>query len=85
MKLFIYNNKLTDLQKVRSVLELEGEICSLDPNIKRVRQQIYVLCKDEHFDVWKEDCSCKEGKMRATLNRDGTPRKHKKYFLEWAL
>ena len=85
MKLFIYNNKLTDLQKVRSVLELEGEICALDPCVKRVRQQIYMLCKYEHLDVWKEDCDCKEGKMRAKLNLDGTPRKHKRYFLEWAL
>ena len=85
MKLFIYNNKLTDLQKVRSVLELEGEICSLDPSVKRVRQQIYVLIKEEHLDIWKEDCDCQDGMTRATLNRDGTPRKHKRYFVEWAL
>ena len=40
MKIFIYNNKLTDLQKVRSVLELEGEICSLDPNINEDKKYI---------------------------------------------
>lgn len=83
--MFIYNNKLTDLQKVRSVLELEGEICSLDRNVKRVRQQVYVLQKKEFMDIWMEDCNCKDGKMVAKLNLDGTPRKHKKYLLEWAI
>ena len=85
MKLFIYKEKLSDLQKVKSVLELEGEICALDPSVKRVRQQIYVLTKNEHLDIWKEDGNCQDGMTRATLNRDGTPRKHKRYFLEWAL
>ena len=37
------------------------------------------------MDIWMEDCNCKDGKMVAKLNLDGTPRKHKKYLLEWAI
>ena len=76
---------ISDLQKVRATLELEGEICSLDPEIKRVRQQVYLLQKNEYMDIWKEDCDCSEGKQRATLNKSGIPRVHKKYIKDWVL
>ena len=83
--MLILYKEVTDLQKVRSLLEIEGEICSLDPSVSRVRQQIYILQKDFFLDIWKEDCDCREGMIRAKLNLDGTPRKHKKYVLDWAL
>lgn len=79
------NNKITNLQKVRAVLELEGEICSLDRSVTRVRQQVYLLQKEEGMTIYTEDCHCVEGMMKARLNLDGTPRKHKKYVNEWAL
>jgi hypothetical protein len=77
--------KLTNLQKVRAVLEMEGEICALDPSVTRVRQQVYLLQKEEGMKIYTEDCNCVEGMMKARLNLDGTPRKHKKYVYEWAL
>ena len=62
---------------------MEGEICSLDPSVSRVRQQVYLLQKEENFVIYKENCNCVEGMMKATLNNDGTPRKHQKYVHEW--
>ena len=49
------------------VLEMEGEICSLDPSVSRVRQQVYLLQKEENFVIYKENCNCVEGMMKAHL------------------
>ncbi len=83
--MLVLYKQFTNLQKVRAVLEMEGEICSLDPSVSRVRQQVYLLQKEENFVIYKENCNCVEGMMKATLNNDGTPRKHQKYVHEWAL
>tara|TARA_R100000742_G_C4171468_1_gene9594 strand:+ start:205 stop:447 length:243 start_codon:yes stop_codon:yes gene_type:complete len=77
-------DKISEIKKVRAVLELEGEICSKDGSINRVREQIYRLQKHDYMDIWKEDCNCVEGMMRSKLNKSGIPRKHKKYVLDWA-
>jgi predicted nucleic acid-binding Zn finger protein len=83
--LLVLYKDLTNLQKVRAILEMEGEICSLDPSVTRVRQQVYLLQKEENFVIYKENCNCVEGMMKVRLNLDGTPRKHQKYIHEWAL
>ena len=40
--MLVLYKQFTNLQKVRAVLEMEGEICSLDPSVSRVRQQVYL-------------------------------------------
>ena len=45
---------------------MEGEICSLDPSVSRVRQQVYLLQKEENFVIYKENCNC-GGMMKVHL------------------
>jgi hypothetical protein len=77
-------------KKIRYILELEGSICTLDPNLNKngnLRKVVHRLKKEKNTDIYKEECSCDftcEFREKAPLNKDGTPRKHYSYKKDWA-
>jgi len=80
----IYKN--VSLKKnIRYVLELEGEICSLNLQYPNgiLRRYVSEFNKTLNLDIYSENCDC-INKQTANLNADGTPRKHKKYIKDWA-
>jgi hypothetical protein len=72
-------------KNVRYILELEGEICSLDNKYPNgiLRRYVSEFNKNLDLGIYSEDCDC-NNKVTAKLNMDGTPRKHKKYVKDWA-
>lgn len=77
---------LSWFKKVRYILELEGELCSLHPefNNDNLRKAVHKINKDYNAKIYKEVCHC-NNKQKAKLNLDGTPRLHKKYVKDWAI
>lgn len=65
--------ELSSFEKVRYILELEGEICSRDEVVPRVRQIIYELRKETKMDIYPQVCIC-----------DNNNRMHLKYIYDWA-
>jgi hypothetical protein len=68
-------------------LEVEGKICSLDPEFStsgNLRKAVHRLNRDYNSKIYKEECSC-DFKAKGKLNMDGTPRKHYAYIKDWAL
>jgi len=56
------------------VLELEGEICSLDRTFtKNLRNTVYKLKERTAKEIYKEECKCGDSN-----------RKHSKYVYDWA-
>ena len=78
--------KLSDFKKIRYILEMEGELCSIDPEFDNDTIRKAVNRLNKHFDakIWREACNCINA-AKQPLNKDGTPRKHSKYFKDWAV
>jgi hypothetical protein len=77
---------LSGFKQIYYILELEGSICSLDPEFSNnglLRKSVNRMKKDYNSVIYTEECSC-NFKQRAKLNMDGTPRKHTKYVKDWA-
>ena len=71
----------------RYILEVEGRICSLDPEFSasgNLRKVIHRLNREYKSGIYKMDCNC-DYKQKAKLNLDGTPRKHSVYLKDWAI
>jgi len=87
----LYLEKDVSLAKqIEYILELEGSICSLDPNLNKngnLRKVVHRLKKEKNAVIYQEECSCDftcEFREKGKLNKDGTPRKHKSYKKDWA-
>ena len=73
-------------KKIHYILELEGKICSLDPEFNKngnLRKVVHRLKTEHNAVIYKEQCNC-DFKAKAKLNLDGTPRKHYAYQKDWA-
>jgi hypothetical protein len=77
---------LSDRQKVRIILEMDEEICSIDPEFKKgiIRKYVHQFKNELNWIIYNEECNC-DNKAKGTLNMDGTPRKHKKYVKDWVI
>jgi len=77
-------------KQIEYILELEGSICTLDPNLNKngnLRKVVHRLRKERNAVIYQEQCSCDftcEFREKAPLNQDGTPRKHYSYKKDWA-
>lgn len=72
-------------KKIHYILELEGKICSLDPEFNKngnLRKVVHRLKTENNAIIYKEECNC-DFKQKAKLNQDGTPRKHFSYQKDW--
>jgi len=77
---------ISEARKIRYILEVEGSICSLDPEFSasgNLRKVVHRLKTEHNAVIYKEECNC-ELKQKAKLNQDGTPRKHIAYKKDWA-
>lgn len=76
---------LTEKMKMRIVFELGGSICNLTDEFDTTNLRKYVYDFNKKYDlrIYSETCNC-DNKVRAKLNKDGTPRKHKIYIKDWA-
>ena len=78
---------ISEFKKIRYILEVEGKICSLDPEFStsgNLRKAVHRLNRDYNSGIYKEECNC-DYKAKGKLNNDGTPRKHYSYKKDWAL
>jgi len=78
---------ISEFRKIRYILEVEGKICSLDPEFSasgNLRKAVHRLNRDYNSKIYKEECSC-DFKAKGKLNMDGTPRKHYAYLKDWAI
>ena len=78
---------VSEAKKIRYILEVEGRICSLDPEFSasgNLRKVIHRLDREYKSGIYKMDCNC-DYKQKAKLNLDGTPRKHSVYLKDWAI
>ena len=78
---------ISEARKIRYILEVEGKICSLDPEFSasgNLRKAVHRLNRDYNSKIYKEECSC-DFKAKGKLNMDGTPRKHYAYLKDWAI
>ena len=77
---------ISEARKIRYILEVEGMICTLDPEFSasgNLRKIVHRLNKYYNSGIYKEECHC-NFKQKAKLNLDGTPRKHFAYKKDWA-
>jgi hypothetical protein len=77
---------ISEARKIRYILEVEGKICSLDPEFSasgNLRKVVHRLNNVYNSAIYKEECNC-DYKQKAKLNLDGTPRKHIAYKKDWA-
>ena len=77
---------ISEFRKIRYILEVEGRICSLDPEFStsgNLRKAVHRLNRDYNSKIYKEECNC-NFKVKSKLNMDGTPRKHYQYIKDWA-
>jgi len=77
----------SEFRKVQYVLELEGFICSLDPEFNKngnLRKAINRLRTQYNALIYTEDCNC-SNKQYAKLKKDGSPFVHRAYIKDWAL
>lgn len=66
--------KVNAVAALNYVLELEGEICSLDRTFtSNLRNCVYKLKERTAKEIYKEECKC-----------GGSNRKHSKYVYDWA-
>ena len=78
---------VSEAKKIRYILEVEGRICSLDPEFSasgNLRKVIHRLNREYKSGIYKMDCNC-DYQQKAKLNLDGTPRKHSVYLKDWAI
>jgi hypothetical protein len=73
-------------RKIRYILELEGELCGIDPQFENdtLRKAVARLNKEFGSKIWREPCNCINA-VNQPLNKDGTPRKHSKYMKDWVV
>ena len=76
---------LSEIKKIRYILELGGELCGIDPQFTNdtIRKAVAKLNKDFDLKIWREPCNCINA-VNQPLNMDGTPRQHSKYMKDWA-
>ena len=77
---------ISEFKKIRYILEVEGRICSLDPEFStsgNLRKAVHRLNRAYNSKIYKEECNC-DFKSKGKLNMDGTPRKHYAYLKDWA-
>ena len=77
----------SEFRKVQYVLELEGFICSLDPEFNKngnLRKAVNRLRTQYNLLIYTEICNC-SNKQYAKLKKDGSPFMHKAYVLDWAV
>ncbi|QDP60652.1 MAG: hypothetical protein Unbinned1469contig1000_31 [Prokaryotic dsDNA virus sp.] len=66
--------EVNEVDALRYVLELEGEICSLDKTFSiNLRNCVYKLKQKTVMEIFKEECFC-----------GASTRKHQKYVYDWA-
>src|SRR6056300_1621905 len=78
---------ISEFRKIRYILEVEGRICSLDPEFStsgNLRKAVHRLNRDYNSKIYKEECNC-DYKAKGNLKNDGTPRKHYQYRKDCAL
>lgn len=86
IQILAQEKNISEFRKIRYILELEGFICTLDPEFAKsgnLRKAINRLRADYNCTIYLMDCDC-NNKQKAKLNANGTPRKHKAYLLDWA-
>jgi len=72
---------------VQYILELEGFICSLDPEFNsngNLRKAVNRLRTQYNALIYTEICNC-DNKQYAKLKKNGSPYMHKAYIKDWAL
>ena len=77
----------SEFRKVQYVLELEGFICSLDPEFNKngnLRKAVNRLRTQYNALIYTEVCNC-DNKQYAKLKKNGSPFMHKAYIKDWAL
>ena len=77
----------SEFRKVQYVLELEGFICSLDPEFNKngnLRKAVNRLRTQYNALIYTEICNCAH-KQYAKLKKNGSPYMHKAYIKDWAL
>ena len=87
IEILFIEKDLSEAKKIRYILEVEGRICSLDPDFSttgNLRKVIHRLNRDYNSKIYKELCNC-DYKAKGRLNLDGTPRKHYAYLKDWAI
>jgi len=68
-------------------LELEGFICSLDPEFNKngnLRKAVNRLRTQYNALIYTEVCNC-DNKQYAKLKKNGSPFMHNAYIKDWAL
>lgn len=86
MEILFLEKDISEFRKIRYILEVEGRICSLDPEFStsgNLRKAVHRLNRDYNSKIYKEECNC-NFKVKGKLNMDGTPRKHYQYRKDWA-
>jgi hypothetical protein len=79
--------KPSEFRKIQYILELEGFICSLDPEFNKngiLRKAVNRLRTQYNALIYTEICNC-ANKQYAKLKKDGSPFMHKAYIKDWAL
>ena len=87
VEILYFEKDISEFRKIRYILEVEGKICSLDPEFSasgNLRKAVHRLNRDYNSKIYKEECSC-DFKAKGNLNMDGTPRKHYSYKKDWAI
>jgi len=87
MEILFLEKDISEFRKIRYILEVEGRICSLDPEFStsgNLRKAVHRLNRDYNSKIYKEECNC-DYKAKGNLKNDGTPRKHYQYRKDWAL
>ena len=87
VEILYFEKDISEFRKIRYILEVEGKICSLDPEFStsgNLRKAVHRLKRDYNSKIYKEECSC-DFKAKGKLNMDGTPRKHYAYLKDWAI
>jgi len=86
MEILFLEKDISEFRKIRYILEVEGRICSLDPEFStsgNLRKAVHRLNRDYNSKIYKEECNC-DYKAKGNLKNDGTPRKHYAYIKDWA-
>lgn len=86
MEILFLEKDISEFRKIRYILEVEGRICSLDPEFStsgNLRKAVHRLNRDYNSKIYKEECNC-NFKSKAKLTNSGRPRKHYAYIKDWA-
>ena len=87
IEILFIEKDISEAKKIRYILEVEGRICSLDPEFSasgNLRKVVHRLNREYKSGIYKMNCNF-DYKQKAKLNLDGTPRKHSVYLKDWAI